>query len=55
MYQRFEQRLRELPPGTKLVIFGGKPGNGNIAIAFLTGDGSYDHYTVEDRTGVESR
>jgi hypothetical protein len=47
--QRLEQRLRTLPPGTRMVFGAASPDQHEIAmVAFLTGDGSFEFYFVED-------
>ena len=44
-----EQRLRTLPSGTRLVYSGTAPQVHDIlAVAFLSDDGAFDHYLVED-------
>jgi hypothetical protein len=44
-----EQRLRTLPSGTRLVYGGTAPQQHDIlAVAFLSDDGAFDHYLVED-------
>jgi hypothetical protein len=49
MYKRLEQRLRTLPPGTRLVFGGTRPNEHQVAVvAFLSDDGSFEHYAVED-------
>jgi hypothetical protein len=50
MYQRFEERLRTLPPGTKLVWGGFTPDDVRevVAVAFLNEDGSFGHYVIEN-------
>jgi hypothetical protein len=49
MYKRLEQRLRTLPSGTRLVFGGSRPNQHQItAVAFLSDDGSFEHYVVED-------
>jgi hypothetical protein len=49
MYKRLEQRLRMLPPGTRLVFGGTRPNQHQGAVvAFLSDDGSFKHYVVED-------
>jgi hypothetical protein len=46
--QRLEQRLRMLPPGTRLVFGGTSPDQIETAmVAFLLDDGSFDYYFVE--------
>jgi hypothetical protein len=46
--QRLEQRLRTLPPGTRLVFGGTSPGQIETAmVAFLLDDGSFEYYFVE--------
>jgi hypothetical protein len=49
MYKRLEQRLRTLPSGTRLVFGGSRLDQHQIAVvAFLSDDGSFEHYVVED-------
>jgi hypothetical protein len=47
--QRLEQRLRMLPLGARMVFGATSPNQHEIAmVAFLTDDGSFEYYFVED-------
>jgi hypothetical protein len=46
---RLEERLRTLPAGTRMVYGGTAPNQHDVtAVAYLSDDGSFEHYIVED-------
>jgi hypothetical protein len=46
---RLEERLRTLPAGTRLVYGGTAPNQHDATlVAFLSDDGSFEHYIIED-------